>query len=165
MPLAFTSKRRDRLIKSLLEIATRILLRRLGPREFAKTHVGRRLYRLKGRGRRARGESLVKLAKSLTGPVVYAFWKGKHCLYVGKGLKGTRLIAHRKSYGREADCVEVWSVRSRSYLPKAECLATHLFEPKDEAMRPEHRAWGKRCPVCVRHDRIRRELRGLFTMR
>ena len=101
----------------------------------------------------------------MSGPIVYAFWKGKKCLYVGKGAKPTRLLTHRKSYGREAESVELWFVRSKSFLPQAECLATHLFQPRDLAMRPSRAAWGKKCPVCVRHDEIRRELSGLFAMR
>ncbi|MFY9342457.1 MAG: hypothetical protein WAT39_08200 [Planctomycetota bacterium] len=165
MPLAFTRKTRNRLIGDLLELATAVLLRRLARRAFHDTFVKRRLFHLRGRGRLARGESLVSFAKSLPGSIVYAFWQGNRCLYVGKGRKASRLVSHRKSYGREADAVEVFLVRSKSYLPRAECLATHLFEPRDLAIRPSRAAWGKRCPVCARHDRVRRELYGLFAMR
>ena len=164
-PLAFTRTARNRMIGDLLELAAAILRRRLARDSFAETLLDRRLFHLKGRGQRARGESLVEFAKTLSGPIVYAFWRGRRCLYIGKGLKPTRLAFHRKSYGREADAVEVFFVRSKSFLPKAECLATHLLDPRDFAMRPARAAWGKKCPVCVRHDRIRRELFGLFAMR
>lgn len=165
MRLAFTRQKRNRLIDDLLELATAALLRRLARRAFKDTYVKRRLFHLKGRGRVARGQSLVPFSKSLSGPIVYAFWKGRRCLYVGKGRRPSRLKSHRKSYGREAESVEVFIVRSKSYLPKAECLATHRFKPRDLAIRPSREAWGKKCPVCVRHDRIRRELFGLFAMR
>lgn len=165
MPLAFTRKTRNRLIDELLDLAMDHLMRSLARSAFKDTYLKRRLYHLKGHSRVARGESLVPLAKSLSGPIVYAFWKGRRCLYVGKGRKGSRLLFHRKSYGREAESVELFLVRSKSYLPKAECLATHLFDPRDEAMRPEHSLWGKKCPVCARHDQIRRELSWLFAMR
>lgn len=164
-PLAFTRVTRNRLIAQLLELATQVLLRRSARRAFQETYVKRRLFHLRGHGPRARGDSLVTFSKSLSGPIVYAFWKGKHCLYVGKGHKPSRLKSHRKSYGREADSVEVYFVRSRTFLPKAECLATHMFEPRDLAVRPSRVAWGKKCPVCARHDQIRRELFGLFAMR
>ncbi|MBL9076005.1 MAG: hypothetical protein JNL08_00795 [Planctomycetes bacterium] len=165
MPLGFTRKTRDRMIGDLLELATQALLRRDARRSFKDAVVKRRLFHLRGRGRLARGESLASFAKTLSGPIVYAFWRGRHCLYVGKGKRPSRLVSHRKSYGREADSVEVYFVRSRSYLPKAECLATHLFQPRDLAMRPSRAAWGKNCPICSRHDRIRRELFGLFALR
>ncbi len=163
-PLTFTRKTRNRLIGELLALATKDILRSAGRDAFRDTHVKRRLFRLKGRGRVARGESLATFARNLSGPIVYAFWRGRRCLYVGKGSRATRLVSHRKSYGREADSVEVFFVRSRSYLPKAECLATHLFEPRDLAVRPARAAWGKKCPVCLRHDRVRRELFRLFAM-
>lgn len=164
-PLAFTRATRNRLIAQLLELATQFLLRRSARRTFQETYVKRRLFHLRGRGRLERGESLVTFARSLSGPIVYVFWKGKHCLYVGKGKKPSRLVSHRKSYGREADSVEVYLVRSRTSLPKAECLATHMFAPRDLAIRPSRVAWGKKCPVCALHDKIRRELFGLFAMR
>src|SRR5690606_2727311 len=153
--LTFTRKTRNRLIAELLGLATKDLLRSVRGDAFRDTHVKRRLFKLKGRGPVARGESLATFARTLTGPIVNAFWRGRRCLYVGKGLRPTRLISHRKSYGREADSVEVFCVRSRSYLPKAECLATHLFEPRDLAVRPARAAWGEKWPVCVRHDQVR----------
>lgn len=164
-PLAFTRATRNRLIAQLLELATQVLLRRSARHAFQETYVKRRLFHLRGHGPRARGDSLVTFTKTLSGPIVYAFWKGKNCLYVGKGKKPSRLKSHRKSYGREADSVVVYFVRSRSFLPKAECLATHMLEPRDLAVRPSRVAWGKQCPVCARHDQIRRELFGLFAMR
>lgn len=164
-PLAFTRKARNRMIGDLLELAAAILRKRLARDSFAETILDRRLFHLKGRGKQARGESLVEFAKAISGPIVYAFWRGRRCLYVGKGLRPSRLAFHRKSYGREANSVEVFFVRSRSFLPKAECLATHLLAPRDFAVRPAREAWGKKCPVCARHDQIRRELFGLFAMR
>lgn len=168
-PLAFTRAARNRMIGDLLELASDSLCRRIARSSFGETLLARRLYHLKGHGPRARGESLVAFAKAMNAiidhPVVYAFWRGRRCLYVGKGLRLSRLVSHRKSYGREADSVEVFFIRSKSFLPQAECLATHLFDPRDFAVRPARAAWGKKCPVCLRHDRIRRELFGLFAMR
>lgn len=85
--LAFTRKTRNRLIAELLELATDVLLRRSARRSFRETYEKRRLFHLQGHGRVARGESLVTFARSLSGSIVYAFWKGKHCLYVARGRR------------------------------------------------------------------------------
>src|SRR5204862_5770407 len=114
-----------------LEIATDILARKVAKHEFEEAVVRRRLYRLKGRGPRARGAELVAFAKRHSGPIVYAFWRGKTCLYVGKGKRTSRLNDHEKSYGRQADSIEVFFVKTKTQLPKVECLATHRFEPDD----------------------------------
>ena len=142
------------------------MVRKVAKREFRDSHTKRKLHRMKGRGLVARGDDLVKFSRTLSGPIVYAFWRGKRCLYVGKGMKANRLRGYQKAaYVREATCVEVFSISSKSQLPKAECLATHLFRPRDYKVRPAQTAWGKKCPVCRRHDKLRRELRGLFAMR
>lgn len=41
---------------------------------------------------------------------------------------------------------------------------TRLAVVAADAVRPARAAWGKKCPVCVRHDQDRRELFRLFTM-
>jgi hypothetical protein len=165
-PLAFTKRVRDRLIHELLDTATAILVRKVAKHEFQEAHSKRRLHRIKGRGLVKRGDDLVKFAQSLSGPIVYAFWRGKKCLYVGKGEKTSRLRGYQKAaYVREATCVEVFMINTKSQLPKAECLATHLFTPRDYKVRPAQTAWGKKCPVCRRHDKLRQKLLDLFAMR
>jgi hypothetical protein len=166
-PSLFTKRNREKLISDLLETATAILLRRDGKLEFKKIFVARNLKQLKGRGFVARGENLISWAERvLAGPIVYCFWKGKKCLYVGKGKSWKRLKDYAKSaYLINANAIEVFLVHNASQLAKAECLATHLFEPRDRKVKPARVKWGKACPVCRKHDYIRDELKLLFRMR
>jgi hypothetical protein len=165
--LGFTKAVRTRLIGDLLDVASRILIRREARSEFDVVKRGRRLRRIKGRGLLARGNETISWAESaLRGPIVYSFWRGSRCLYVGKGNSWTRLKAYAKSaYLKEADSIEVHLIKGKSQLGKAECLATHLFNPRDNKVRAARIKWGKACPVCRKHDMIRRELLGLFKLR
>ena len=68
---------------------------------------------------------------------MYSFWKGRQCLYVGKGKSWTRLKGYEKSvYLRDATTVRVRGVTSPSHLAKAECLMRHLLDPRDNRIRP-----------------------------
>jgi hypothetical protein len=166
-PPSFTKKVRERLVYDLLGIASTILIRSHAKSEFSDVIRKRRLRFLRGRGLVARGHELVAWARNTQrGPIVYAFWRGRKCLYVGKGETWRRLRSYEKSaYLLQASCIEVFQITSRSHLGKAECLATHLFKPRDHKVRPARVKWGKACPVCRKHDRVREELRGLFRMR
>ncbi|MCK6445338.1 MAG: hypothetical protein L6Q99_03015 [Planctomycetes bacterium] len=166
-PPSFTKKVRQKLVDELLDLASTILIRRSGRAEFRATVAHRRLRFIRERGLLKRGKGLVQWAqRTVKGPIVYAFWRRRRCLYVGKGKSWRRLRSYEKSaYLLSATCVEVFSVRSKSQLGKAECLATHLFDPRDQRVRPARVKWGKACPICRRHDAVRDELRGLFRMR
>lgn len=165
--LKFTRKRRDKVIKEVVGIASRIVLKREGHREFDKVVTQRRLRMIKGRGLLQRGDNLVRWAReTLRGPIIYAFWRKRKCLYVGKGASWRRLRNYRKSaYMLEATCVEVFQIAGKSQLAKAECLATHKFDPRDIKADPAEVRWGKTCPVCEKHDQIRSELRSIFRMK
>jgi hypothetical protein len=166
-PPSFTNQVRERLVEDLLDLASRILVRRHARAAFDDIVRKRDLRFLKGRGHRERGQRMVEWAgRTLKGPIVYSFWNRKRCLYVGKGKTWRRLRSYEKSiYLAKANSLEVYSITSRSHLGKAECLATHLFEPDDRKVRPAKVKWGKACPVCRKHDLVREELRGLFRMR
>lgn len=62
---------------------------------------------------------------------------------------------------KEASLVEVYGVRGKSYLPRVECLLVHLYEPRDNKVQPASQKWGKACPVCRLHDRVRERLHSL----
>lgn len=166
-PPKFSRQVRDRLIIQLLEDATRLLLQREGRSKFREVASPRRLRQIKGHGLLKRGGNLLKWAeKELKGPIVYCFWKGGKCLYVGKGETWRRLKSYEKSaYLLQATCIKVFLVKSKSQLGKAECLATHLFRPRDEKVKPAKAKWGKACPICQKHDSIRSELNTLFKMK
>ena len=166
-PPKFSRQVRDRLINHLLEDATALLLHREGRSEFRVVAPHRRLRQIKGHGLAKRAGNLLTWAEAkLDGPIIYCFWKGKKCLYVGRGATWRRLKSYEKSaYLLQANCVEVFLVKNKSQLGKAECLATHLFEPRDEKMKPAKAKWGKACPICHKHDLIRAELKTLFKIK
>lgn len=166
-PQKFSRTVRDRMINRLLDQATVLLIRREGRSEFREVAPERRLRQIKGRGVAKRAENMLRWARlGLHGPIIYCFWKGDKCLYVGKGATWKRLKNYEKSaYLLQATCIEVFLVKSKSQLGKAECLATHLFEPRDKKIKPARSKWGKACPICQKHDAIRGELQALFRMK
>ncbi|MCJ7543601.1 MAG: hypothetical protein MUP47_03380 [Phycisphaerae bacterium] len=162
----FTKRVRKKYVGRLLDVATRLLVRREGKRGFNRV-VERRLLRfVRGRGLDSRLTHLLNWAKrKCPGPIVYAFWRAKKCLYVGKGASWRRLRHYDKSaYLIQATCLEVFCIHGKSHLAKAECLATHLFRPRDQKIKPARQRWGKACPICRKHDRIRKDLHALFKM-
>lgn len=163
-PLAFSPQVRDRLINDLLDDASEILVKRDARAEFKKTYQSRHLKKIKGHGLLKRGKNLVSWAgSSLKGPIIYAFWSGSKCLYLGKGKSWRRLKNYDKSaYLLSANSVEVFCISTKNQLGKAECLATHLFEPRDNQVKAARVKWGKECPVCREHDRVRDKLKDLF---
>ena len=166
-PLAFSKKIRQRRTDRLLDVATRLLLKREGIRAFKNIVAERRLRFVKGYGLDDRFHHLLDWAKKeCAGPIVYAFWRGRKCLYVGKGASWRRLHRYDKSaYLLEATCLEVFCIQGKSHLPQAECLATHLFKPRDQKIKPAKAKWGKKCPVCKKHDQIRMQLKALFRLK
>jgi len=156
-PKKYTKTVRDRLKKKILHAASAVLVNEHAEKELAKTVVRRRLRFIKGFGTADRFDRLYSWArKKLDGPIVYAFWRGKKCLYVGKGKSHRRLKHYEKSiYLWHANALEVWQIKTKSRLPRAECLAIHLFKPRDNKQKKAAKVkWGKACPICKRHDEI-----------
>ena len=165
-PPKFTRQVRESLINDLLDDATNLLLKKHGRAEFKKVVLRRKLKQMKGLGLLKRARNLLNWAESrIDGPIVYAFWRGNRCLYVGKGESWKRLRSYDHSAYLNAQCIEVFQVTSRSQLGKAECLATHLFNPRDKKVKPAKVKWGKACPICRRHDDVRDKLKTLFKMK
>lgn len=166
-PKRFSKSMREKLIDEILEYATRILVKKEGTKEFNTVVRRRALKGIKGRGLRDRGNKLISWAEdNFRGPIVYAFWNKKKCLYVGKGRNWKRLKDYKKSaYLNEAKQIEVFTIKSKSHLGKVECLAVHLFNPRDNEYKPAKSKWGKSCPVCEKHDHIYDDLHELFRIR
>lgn len=137
-PTAFSKPVRQKFVNELLADASDILINRDARSELNKITKSRRLKHIKGRGLANRAKKMLSWAESaLKGPIVYAFWKGNKCLYVGKGGSWKRLKSYEKSaYLLQASCIEAFCVTTKSQVPKAECLATHLFDPRDKKMKP-----------------------------
>jgi len=163
----FTRAVRERFFEELLDMASKILVGRDAKRQLKRITKERRLLHIGGRGIIRRGNNLSTwVYEKLSGPIIYTFWKGDRCLYVGKGQRPSRLYHYERSaYLLEADCVMVLGIKSKSYLGRAECLATHLYSPRDQKVKPARVLWGKECPVCRKHDIVRSELKGLFRIR
>ncbi len=166
-PPKFSRTVRDRLIGEILEDATSVLINDHGHAAFTRVTSSRHLRQIRGRGLLERGRNLLSWADNeLNGPIIYVFWRGRKCLYVGKSSSPRRLWDYEKSaYLIQATCLEVFHVPRVSELGEAECLATHLFGPRDQKIQPSREKWGKKCPICQRHDAIREELQALFRMK
>jgi ribosomal protein L33 len=61
--------------------------------------------------------------------------------------------------------MRVWQVRSRTKLPSAECLAVHLFNPTKNTNKPAKVKWGRKCPICRRHDELKGDLDSLLRLK
>lgn len=156
-PKKYTKAIRDRLKKRILLAASAVLVNEQADEEFKGLVLGRHLRFIRGFGITDRFDRLYKWARrKLDGPIVYAFWRGKKCLYVGKGKSYRRLKHYEKSvYLWHAKALEVWEIGTKSQLPRAECLAIHLFKPRDNKQKKAAKVkWGKVCPICKRHDEI-----------
>lgn len=153
---------RDRGINELIDLTTHVLLP-AAKKEVRRTARKSALKKLSGRGDQKRFSRLINWARTLRGPIIYSFWRRKHCLYIGKGNNWRRLMYYSKSlYLRDADHVRIYLIRGRSQLPKAECLFIHLLNPRDNKQKAAHVKWGKSCPICKTHDFLRSELKVLF---
>ena len=166
-PKKLDKKIRNKLRALLLDSASRILVREKAKRELRKLILRKRLRHIAGYGIDGRFDHIYEWARmKVRGPIVYAFWNGKKCLYVGKGKSHKRLKGYKKSYYlKAADCLEVWQVASKNRLASAECLAIHLFNPRDNEKKAAKVKWGRKCPVCKRHDALKEELDYLLRLK
>jgi hypothetical protein len=161
-----TRRQRERAINELQEIATSILLAGDAKHDLDDLVVHRHRRLIRGHGYVARFATMTRGLAKITKPIVYSFWKGKKCLYVGTGKSWRRLNHYQKSiYLHHATSMHVAEITSRSYLGKAECLSTHIYEPRDNKVKAATQKWGKVCPICETHDAIRMELRALFSLK
>ncbi len=167
IPKKMDRKIRDRLRVDLLDSASQILVKESAKKEFKKLISRRRLHFISGWGIENRFSDLYSFARrNLKGPIIYSFWKGRKCLYVGKGKSHRRLRGYRNShYLIAADSVRVRSVKSRNKLPSAECLAVHLFNPTKNTNKPAKVKWGRKCPICKRHDELKSDLDSLLRLK
>jgi len=166
-PKLFTKLIRNRMRNRLLESATAILVRKIASKEFKKLVKRRRLRSIQGYGLDGRFEHIYRWARRmLRGPIVYAFWSDGKCLYVGKGESYKRLKAYKKSaYLYQAGHLETWQIKTISRLPAAEGLAIHLHDPRDNKKKAAKKKWGRKCPVCIRHDELKDELNSLLRLK
>jgi ribosomal protein L33 len=163
----FDKARRDQMRNSILESASRVLVRKRAWEEFQELVGPRSLRLIRGRGDSGRFNHIYGWAsKRFESPIIYSFWRGKKCLYVGKGSSYRRLAGYKNNtLLSKSDCIEVWPVRSKRRLPAAECLAVHYFRPSENENKPARVKWGRKCPICRRHDELREELDSLHRLK
>lgn len=153
---------RDHGRNQLLDLTTRLFLAR-ADKEVQKVTRRKLWKRLTGRGHDERFARLGMWAHRISGPIIYTFWRGGRCLYVGKGGNADRLRHYSDSIKVSgADRVRVYIIRGKSQLPKAECLLIHRFRPAKNKQKAARQKWGKVCPICARHDYLKDQLKNLF---
>jgi hypothetical protein len=169
-PPKFSREKVDKGIDHLQELASKAFSRTLARTQFNKHVKRRKNWFVKGHG----WEEKKKLFKNwyiklnLKKGYVYAFWsQNKECLYVGKtGSGGARPTHHfEKLWFARVKRVTVYAVKSKSQIPKLECLAIHRFQPTINKKKAAKKKWTKACPLCRIHRSIKSELRRIFRFR
>lgn len=163
----FSRQHREKCIERLSGTAETFFVKRDAKNSWRCLVVAQRRVLLNQRGVSRKHQRLMELIDTLRdGPIIYTFWRGKTCLYVGKSRSTSRLKSYRRStiLDKATRCC-VFSIRAQSFLEQAECLAIHLWNPKQNEYRAAERHYSKKCPICKEVKQITRELRDLFRLR
>ena len=107
------------------------------------------------------------LAEYQDGPVVYSYWEGQRCRYVGRSDAGIgRMWApDERRYWKRTTRVEAMEPTTSRRIDELECMAIHFLRPLHNRYRASQRAYRSRCPVCEALDALNSELRELFSLR
>src|SRR5208282_5857695 len=104
----------------------------------------------KGFGRTAKKRSFGKwYARQIQSQnCVYVFWSGRRCEYVGRTVRGRGRPSSQfdKFWFGSVTRVDIYSVGGPSSVPKAECLAIHLFDPRQNVNSASRPKYARRCP-------------------
>ncbi len=170
--LKFTKAKVKKSVAGLCETAREVLIRDVGKAAFATCSSKKRQWhpkRGKGYGVEAKKSAFRDWFddKVDSSTCVYVFWTGKRCEYVGRTGKGGRRPEHhfQKFWMSGVTRIDVYSIRTRKDLPKAECLAIHLFHPFRNAIKASKPKYCSKCPVCSVERRVKKDLNYLFRLR
>lgn len=159
-------------IDRLQKLASACLAAQYARREFDKTvdqHKQWHVTKRKGRGWREKKRSFGRWYTTNIDHrnCIYVFWNRSKCLYVGKTVRGRgRPQSHfGKIWFPRATRIDIYSTSQKSQVPRLECLAIHRFNPSENRQRAALKKWTKKCPVCIVHSQIRKELRRIFSLR
>lgn len=161
----WTREYRNKRIGRLMDVAQKIILREAkfklsecisSPRK--KYYVG---------PNRSRGVEIYSWARATfpKGPILYSFWKGPKCVYVGKGKNHGRIADYKKSKYMDrsvATHIRISSITGHSYSHLAEHLAYRIYVPKENVNEPARVKFNKRCILCRKEEKIKRVLEGLL---
>jgi hypothetical protein len=171
-PLSMGRKHVRSAIASLQDLASDAWAHDLARTEFDRATEFRKSWhpkRGKGRGTDAKRDRFNEWFDEHLGPgpCIYVFWRGRHCVYVGKtGGSGRRISSHfEKHWFASCTRVDVYVVSGRRALTALECLAIHRFQPLRNKFKAERRKWTRRCPLCEVHRDIQSELQAMFRLR
>lgn len=168
---AFTKKKVKSALNELALTARKIFVKQHVRTEFNRAVINKRQWHLRNKGW---GVTAKKLsfkrwyAKNIHGHnCVYVFWSDRKCQYVGRTLRGKGRPADSfdKFWFSSVTRIDIYSVKSPTLVPKAECLAIHLFAPRRNRISSARPRYAKRCPICAEEKDIRRELSSIFPLR
>jgi hypothetical protein len=167
-----TRERVRRTIKKLQAIALADYLRSKGAKELLGSYDDKRQWHSKkgkGFGARAKKKSFKRWYdnKITTKNCVYAFWKGPHCLYIGRTLSGKgRPTSHFEKYWfRSTTRVDIFAFDRKREVPQFECMLTHRWEPAYSRVTPASRKYYSVCPACKGKEHIKDQVKWLFRLR
>jgi len=154
------------------ELAAEILVRRRGRKEIRRVVEGKRQWHVnrgKGHGIDAKRTQFRRWYDKAIGSrnCVYVFWATHECIYVGRTLRGQGRPSgwFDRYWFRPVKRIDIYSVTRPSEVPKAECLAVHLFDPSVNKNLPSIHKYTKKCPICEATKEIDRELKSIFRLR
>ena len=167
-PPEFDRNKVDKGIARLQQVASLSLAGKLARDQFNQFVTKKKNYLIKGYGpvdKKARFEVWFSEHFQNTRGLIYTFWgKNGKCIYVGRtGSHGSRPSSHFDKYWFSGVTrVTIFSVKSKSHIPKLECLGIHHFRPSMNKNRASTGKWTKACPLCETHKHIEKELRNIF---
>lgn len=164
--LRFTKAKLDEAILKLQSLASEVIATDQAKKEFSDLVVKKKQWHIKGRGRpekKSRFDTWISQNFNHRN-LIYIFWNGRKCLYVGKteNGKGRPQDHFDKFWFSEATRIDIYAVQQKTQVLKLECLAKHRFLPSRNKIDPPTKKWYKKCPVCALHEQIYSEMRSIF---
>jgi hypothetical protein len=163
----FNRKRVRQTVSRLQEIVTRALAKKYATKwfgEFAQRKKTWRVTKLKGWGPDEKRKTFQKWYQNRIGTAgcVYAFWKKRKCVYVGRtGKGGSRPSEHFvKFWFSGVTRIDIYEVRAKRQFSALECLAIHRFRPLKNKRETQ-----RNCPLCKVHGLIKTEVAAIFRLK
>jgi len=163
-----TYRRREGLISRTLLLAEESLVRkRWVESRFGSLVRSRGRVLVSGLPEAKRAKAWDRLEEYQEGSVVYSYWEGQRCRYVGRSNDGiARLWApDERLYWKRTTRLQVLRPRQNRHLPQLECLAIHFYEPIHNRNRASRKMWSSKCFICEALDALDDELRITFAFR
>lgn len=171
-PHIFNRKRVESALAELLVLAEEILVKERGRRQFVGTWDKKSQWHVKrgkGFGISAKQKTFRKWYDKKIGNnnCVYVFWAKRKAIYVGRTENGKGRPAgwFDRAWFQPATRIDIYSVKRKSVVPMAECLATHLFKPTENKNSSSTKKYAKKCPIHKASKEIREEVKSIFRLR